>query len=148
MSVIRFEITSARPPTRFGRVHYYFRRKGGIPRTPLAGKLPGSAEFTDAYQAAAIAETRRSKPRHLRIKVIPGSLEALIIGYMQSDIWKRRTGFISPDGSRKVREVDPSEQFRAKNKRHTSGARALTQRVCMSGPSSPSARPARSGNGG
>ena len=103
MSVIRLKYID-KTTDRFGRVHYYFRRKGG-PRTPLPG-LPGSAEFTDAYQAALAGQPIETASTH---KVIPGSLEALIIDYMQSDIWN---GELS-DGSRKFRK-SILEQFRAK----------------------------------
>src|SRR4051812_18170201 len=64
---------------RHGMVRRYFRRPG-CRAVPLPG-LPGSIEFMAAYQAAlAIVSPPPPSPKH----VIPGSVAAVVTGYLRS----------------------------------------------------------------
>jgi integrase len=89
---------------RYGHARYYFRRKGG-PRIPLPG-LPWTPEFMAAYQAAADGQAIAKVAAH---RVIPGTIEHLIVDYVQCDAWENELSA----GSRKFRRAI-LEQFRAK----------------------------------
>lgn len=83
---------------RHGKIRYYYRRPG-FKLVSLPG-LPGTAEFMDAYAAAA-----GSAPAPIgQAQTLPGSIRALIVAYYQSSNWKA----LDPATHRNYRSVlDP-----------------------------------------
>ena len=88
-----------------GKRRIVFRRRG-FKTVPLPG-LPGSPEFTAAYQAAL----ERSQPTDIGAsRTKPGSIDALIIDYYRSEAFTRA---LSPASQRMRRNI--LERFRAVN---------------------------------
>jgi integrase len=69
---------------RHGKPRFYFRR-AGLKKVPLPG-LPWSPEFMAAYETA-LASTQRIEIGAGRTK--PGTINALVVVYYQSDAWNR-----------------------------------------------------------
>lgn len=66
---------------RHGKQRYYFRR-AGYERVPLPG-LPGSEEFMAEYQAA-LSGAVGGRRQIGKDRVIPGTISAAVVGYLQS----------------------------------------------------------------
>jgi integrase len=68
---------------RHGKARFYFRRRG-LKQVPLPG-LPYSTEFMDAYQTALGTEHRTEINAS---RTAPGTINALVVSYYKSDVWK------------------------------------------------------------
>ena len=90
---------------RHGKPRFYFRRRG-FKQMPLPG-LPHSTEFMDAYQAAVGTEHGAEIGA---ARTSPGTINALVVSYYQSDAWKNGL----EEETRKTRRRI-IEKFRAKH---------------------------------
>ena len=75
----------ANPKRRNATVRHYFRRHGAK-AIPLPG-IPGSEEFMAAYQMALAGMPSAVKPEIGARRILPGSIDALVVSYYRSDHW-------------------------------------------------------------
>jgi integrase len=88
------------------RVRYYFRRRG-TKAIPLPG-LPGSEEFMAAY-AAALASIPDQCVEIAAHRILPGTINALVVTYYKSDEWHA----LAADTQKTRRRI--IERFRAQH---------------------------------
>jgi len=86
---------------RHGKVRRYFR-KPGCKRIPLPGS-PGSPEFMQAYQAALAGETAPSRNIGSS-RIVPGTLDAAINGYLHSRGFEKKLAKQTQYGRRRELE--------------------------------------------
>jgi integrase len=71
---------------RYGHVRHYFRRNGAK-AIPLPG-LFGSEEFMVAYRTALMGSSAAGKPEIGASRTLPGTINALVVSYYRSDVWR------------------------------------------------------------
>jgi hypothetical protein len=82
---LRFVNSFGNPDRKNGTVRHYFRKRG-MKAIPLPG-IPGSDEFMAAYAAALAGLPDAAKPEIGGRRMVPGTIDALVVSYYRSDAW-------------------------------------------------------------
>jgi hypothetical protein len=85
MADIKLDYVNSYRDPRNGKMRHQFRRKGSR-KIMLKGR-PGSAEFMDHY-AELLAQSENAAAHIGASKIKPGSIDALIVKYLQHDFFK------------------------------------------------------------
>jgi hypothetical protein len=82
---LRYVNSFANADRKNGAVRHYFRKRG-MKDVPLPG-VPGSEGFMAAYAMALAGLPDAEKPEIGTKRTVPGTIDALTVGYYRSDAW-------------------------------------------------------------